>query len=481
MKKILMYILLFFVFTINVGAANKVEIKNLGIFDSDIITDVIKTDDDGFIILYTDKNSKSIIKKYDKYYKVEWSKEIVGKYNSVIQDEEKNYILVGNSDGEKIDGLHMHGSSDAIISKYDNNGNFLWVRSFGGKKNDTYNKIIDSYDGYVVVGTSFSNDISRLKQHGLGDGFIVKYDKNGSIEWANLFGGSEYDEFLSVVKIEDYYYAVGSSGSHDIVDMNMKHNNEGIIIKYDKEGNVVSKFNDGDFYKIDYILKNDNDGTYILAGSSNEKNSNFIKKYDFFDKVVRDGVENIFSDIMFYDDTVVIIDNEEDPYFSGYVKYDKNLILTVSSALCYKEYIYLKILNFDTHYLVFGLDVSTNEIVILNVEPELYFYITPVTNGTVKVNQRGNGGIITAIPDEGYIVDSVKASFSDKVFDVVKIDDTTYSFVSSSDSVVTVKFKKDDNYEKNSVVEIIIWFVVILLCFIGGFIFGKKIIKSKIK
>lgn len=71
--------------------------------------------------------------------------------------------------------------------------------------------------GFIAAGYTESNDGDVSGNHGgSSDGWIVKVDSEGEMEWQNCLGGSRYDLFYSVKKINgDNYIIVGRSNSND--------------------------------------------------------------------------------------------------------------------------------------------------------------------------------------------------------------------------------------------------------------------------
>jgi hypothetical protein len=110
-----------------------------------------------------------------------------------------------------------HGTTDYWIVKLTKNGDIRWQKSLGGSGNDYANSIQQTTDGgYIVAGYSYSNDGDVSNNHGDYDYWIVKLKKNGDIQWQKSLGGSGYDIATSIQQTTDSGYIVaGSSGSND--------------------------------------------------------------------------------------------------------------------------------------------------------------------------------------------------------------------------------------------------------------------------
>jgi hypothetical protein len=125
------------------------------------------------------------------------------------------------------------------LSTYD----IEWAENAGGSASEQYNSVTAVADGYVAVGYSYSND-APWGNNGDNDAIIVKYDLNGNVVWAENAGGNYDDHYYSVTAVADGYVAVGYSWSTDAIWGN-NGGGDAIIVKYDLSGNVVWAENAG--------------------------------------------------------------------------------------------------------------------------------------------------------------------------------------------------------------------------------------------
>ena len=182
---------------------------------------------------------------------MEWQKSWGGKsldlFSNTIETEDGNFILFVRSSSKDIEGLPNKGSNDIIIVKYDKDGNMLWQKSWGGNSDDILNNVIETEDGnFILFGKSSSTDVEGLPNKGYTDVIIVKYDKDGDLMWQKSWGGNKSEEdFLNVLQTEDANFILfGSSSSTDIEGLPNKGANDIILIKYSVEydlGNVETE------------------------------------------------------------------------------------------------------------------------------------------------------------------------------------------------------------------------------------------------
>jgi len=201
--------------------------KKVGKSKNNIGYNSVTTVSDGVIAI--GYNSDAIIVKYDNSGNVVWEKKIEKSRNSV-----NDYFSVTTvSDGVMVVGLSGNESNNkyygsAIIAKYDNNGNIVWEKKLGeNTKSNIYSSVTAVSDGVVAIRLSNGSG-SRY----YGNAIIEKYDNNGNLVWEKNLGKSKTSEFLntsSVTAVSDGIVAVGQPHP----------NGDIIMVKYDNKGNFV--------------------------------------------------------------------------------------------------------------------------------------------------------------------------------------------------------------------------------------------------
>jgi len=114
---------------------------------------------------------------------------------SIIQTSDGGYMVVGDTDGrgggnyDSTCNHHNPGSGwvDAWVVKLDSVGNIEWQQCYGGTYHDFGDNVIDLTDGYVILGSTMSNDgdVSGLhdppgNSDNSGDIWVFKIDKTGN-------------------------------------------------------------------------------------------------------------------------------------------------------------------------------------------------------------------------------------------------------------------------------------------------------------
>ena len=140
-------------------------------------------------------------------------------FHSIIEDSDGNYVAVGSTSSDDYDITDgNNGSGDALIIKFDSDGNIIWNKTIGGSNTEAFLSIIEDSEGnYVAVGYADSDDHDITDgNNGFSDALIVKFDTEGNVIWDKTIGGYWQDSFNSIIEDnEGDYVVVGYTGSHD--------------------------------------------------------------------------------------------------------------------------------------------------------------------------------------------------------------------------------------------------------------------------
>jgi hypothetical protein len=107
---------------------------------------------------------------------------------------------------------------DAFILKLDLNGNYVWSQKYGGQLIDCGRGLdFDNNQNIYLIGyfsttVSFNNGGNSLNSFGGTDSFILKLDPNGNFAWVKQFGGPSDDDFgyIQVDGLSNIYFGGGS-------------------------------------------------------------------------------------------------------------------------------------------------------------------------------------------------------------------------------------------------------------------------------
>ncbi len=228
---------------------NKTFIKQIGTSSYDWITGVVTSGTDIYITGYTygnmdDTNGSAqqgsydgFVAKYDKNGNEVFSKQFgttsTDYINAVTIDSGNNIYVAGYTYGTFTDETRV-GSYDGFIVKYNSSGTKQWAKQFGTTSTDYITGVAtDSNNNIYVSGYTYGTFDARIGSY---DGFIVKYDDNGTKDWTRQFGTTSTDYITSVaVDSSNNIYAVGYSYGK-LADETRLGSYDGIIVKYNDEG-----------------------------------------------------------------------------------------------------------------------------------------------------------------------------------------------------------------------------------------------------
>jgi gliding motility-associated-like protein len=102
-----------------------------------------------------------------------------------------------------------NGNWDALLVKFDPQGNVVWSKSFGSPANDYLHMVKSTTDGgFIVTGTTFQAGSD-------GNLLAAKIDLDGEIIWQiSLGAGFELEEGRGTCEVSDGYMFTGFSGSN---------------------------------------------------------------------------------------------------------------------------------------------------------------------------------------------------------------------------------------------------------------------------
>lgn len=169
----------------------------------------------------------AIIFKTDKTGNLIWRKTFGGLdwdfAYSISKTLDGNLIICGATYS------YGRGGSDGFLLKLDYNGNFLWDKIYGSKKDDDLKKVITTNEGgYIAVGTTKGYGDS------LGDIWVTKFNAQGDSTWFKTNGGIKMEIGNSVVQdVNNDYLICGGSESFSF------GKEDAYIFKLNNSGNFV--------------------------------------------------------------------------------------------------------------------------------------------------------------------------------------------------------------------------------------------------
>ena len=105
----------------------------------------------------------------------------------------------------------------------------------GGKSWDKASSIIDTEDGYLIVGSTSSYGVGNY------DFYVIKVNKKGNKIWQNTYGKSDNDYAYTAEKVDDGYIIKGTTQLCDSKDvLSRTCTNNVWFVTIDKNGEELS-------------------------------------------------------------------------------------------------------------------------------------------------------------------------------------------------------------------------------------------------
>lgn len=153
-------------------------------------------------------------------------------------------------------------NSDGFFAKYDNNGNFIWAKQFGGTGVDNGQDLIMSNDNHFYVTGNFGQTAdfnpgageALLTATGSSDIFLAKYDLDGNYVWAFSYPGSGLPangQSLAIAANGDviiggiFQQTIDLDPSNQTFNVSSAGNYDIFIARYSPQGNFIWGFKVG--------------------------------------------------------------------------------------------------------------------------------------------------------------------------------------------------------------------------------------------
>ena len=268
--------------------------KSLGGSGSEISNSIQQTNDGGYIVVgFSNSNDGDVsgnhgnvdywVVKLTSIGAIEWQKSYGGSGDdwakSVQQTNEGGFIVAGYSNSNDGDVTVNHGGDDYWVVKLNIMGTIEWQKSYGGtfvgtpiyqQTDKAFSIKLTNDGGYIVAGSSISNDGDVSGNHGERDYWVVKLSSMGTIEWQKSLGGTNTDEAFSIQQTNDGGYIVAGSSYSNDGDVSGNHGfSDCWVVKLSNIGTIEwQKTYGGTRGDFANSIELTNEGGYILAGYS---------------------------------------------------------------------------------------------------------------------------------------------------------------------------------------------------------------------
>lgn len=212
-----------------------------------------------------------------------WSKIISGNNTISFEDvtvlNDGSIVAVGYCRAEDVEGTtdadyKCKGTIEGFAVKFDEDGDIIWQRFYGGSAGDMIYAVSATPDGGFVMGGKSESSDADLK--GLGSlktkTFIFKCDSNGNIQWRQALSGSKHStvEDLTTNSAGDIYAAIAcvtGDGEFAEIEGTQTGKRTTVVAKLNSAGDFVWKqcFWDTGITNL-YSIETAPDGGCVVAG-----------------------------------------------------------------------------------------------------------------------------------------------------------------------------------------------------------------------
>lgn len=259
-------------------AGNYNAYKDSLVIEDTVIYDISKDRTNGFLMKYDSNgdfkwfNTTKVISGYGGYAlfhdintDINGNSYVIGGFE--LYDIEDS-LRVGNdylkikSNPEYEPSFFSH--KDIILTKLNENGEFIWAKQYGGYNDDYGNGIDVTDNGEIFMIGNFADSISfndnNITTYGV-DLFLTKISSEGNAVWANKFGSNAMNSLLEqgrTVAVDEQNVYIG--GSYDgAFCFFSSTNKEDTAINFDsniRTGFFANYTTEGDFVDVEHIIVN---------------------------------------------------------------------------------------------------------------------------------------------------------------------------------------------------------------------------------
>jgi hypothetical protein len=179
---------------------------------------------------------QAFVRKYDLNGNDGWSRQFgsdsTDRASAVAVDATGVYVsgVVGGT----LSGQKSLGDSDGFLRKYDPDGRELWTRQFGTSGLDEVLTMAVDRSGVYVAGITDGMMTGQISA-GDVDGFVRKYNPNGTELWTRQLGVSTYDDILGIAVSASGLY-IGGNTTGTLRGQTSAGGYDGVVRQYDSSG-----------------------------------------------------------------------------------------------------------------------------------------------------------------------------------------------------------------------------------------------------
>lgn len=202
--------------------------------------------------------------------------------SSLVASPDGGFYLAAATTSNSFSGnltVEVPGDRGVVITKYTNNLDIDWQKSYGGDGNEFLYDLIDAGDGLLMLVSSNSQPSGNKTSPNFGgsDAWVVKLDYDGEIVWQETYGGSLSELSVLAILLNNNEILLGITSASDISGnktTNSIGTNDFWVVKINSTGDILwQESYGGESGETIFSITQNNDQNIILVGSSSSDSS----------------------------------------------------------------------------------------------------------------------------------------------------------------------------------------------------------------
>jgi len=203
---------------------------------------------------------------------IEWSRTVGGSLREygtdILELSNGDVMLLATTESSDGDITLNQGGYDVLLAKISSTGQLLWERTYGGSLDEDCRSLLPTTDGgFVMAGYSSSSDGDVSSNAGGWDVWVLKVDANGSLLWQRSYGGSLSEGVFLCEANNGGYLLSGTTHSNDGSVQGSNGGRELWLLKLTDSGDLAWQHClGGSAEDWGYLKAQTSDGGYVAFG-----------------------------------------------------------------------------------------------------------------------------------------------------------------------------------------------------------------------
>jgi len=189
----------------------------------------------------------------------------------VKQTSDGGLVILANSWSKDGDVDSNRGATDILLLRSDISGNLLWQKTYGGTRHDIPTTLAVLNDGgFIIGGATESKNGDFSTNNGFEDWFFLRLDSLGNTLWVKTYGGPKQDILRAMdTDFEGNIFCVGLTGADFAMTLG-----EAWILKLSPAGEIlINKNFGGTAFDIATGVQSTSDGGCVISGHTTSTDS----------------------------------------------------------------------------------------------------------------------------------------------------------------------------------------------------------------